>query len=116
MFSNLRTEGGKTNHFIVSSKAQIFGYQKDVVEIISSTDPGLQQLADEKKALVLFEFRNLVNDRKPEKIEYLLNGTAHVFLRGESGSFESVGKNPYILKKLMRFRAFSVEGPQECTH
>jgi hypothetical protein len=76
----------------------------------------LQQLADDRKALVLFEFRNLVNERKPEKIEYLLNGTKQVFLRAESGSFARVGKNPYILKKLMKFRPFAVEEPQECNH
>ena len=39
MFSNLRTEGGETNHYVVPSNVQIFDYQKDVVEIISFPIP-----------------------------------------------------------------------------
>ena len=116
MFSNLRTEGGKTNHFILSSDIQIFDYQKDVVEIISSTNPWLQQLADEKKALILFEFRNYVHERKPEHIEYLLNGKKRTFLKSESDSFQALGENPYLLRKLMKFRPFSLQEPQQCAH
>lgn len=116
MFSNLRTEGGKTNHFIVSPRLQIFDYQRNVVEIVSSTDYGLQKLANEGKVMVLFEFRNYVNDRKPKKVEYLLNGEKHIFLKGESTSERALGKNPYILKKLMKFRPFTLEEPQPCAH
>ncbi len=116
MFSNLRTEGGKTNHYIVPTGVQVFGFQKEVVEIISSTDPGLQKLANENKALVLFEFRNYVNERKPEKIEYLLNGKSHTFVRTETGALKALGSNPYALRKLMKFRPFTIEEPQPCAH
>jgi hypothetical protein len=114
MFSNLRTEGGKTNHFIVPASLQVFSFQKDVVEIISSTDPVLQRFAIENKALVLFEFRNYIYERKPEKIEYRLNGNHHIYDRSQPD--KNLSKNPYVLSKLMKFRPFSVAGAQPCLH
>ena len=115
MFSNLRTEGGRTNHFIVPASIQIFDYQKEFVQIVSSTDPVLAGLAQKDMALVLFEFRNYVNEVKPERVEYLLNGERRVYLRGDNGS-DILAPNPYVLRKLMKFRPFSVEGPQPCAH
>ena len=116
MFSNLRTEGGESNHFIVPASAQIFDFQKDVVEIVSSTDPFLQKFADEGLALVLFEFRSYVNDRQPERVEYLLNGEKKTLRADDRASQLAVGRNPYVLQKLMKFRPFSINGPQPCEH
>jgi hypothetical protein len=116
MFSNLRTEGGVSNHFIVPADLQVFDFQKDVVEVVSSTDYGFQELANEKKSLVLFEFRRLVNNRKPERIEYFLNGEKKTFNASDSASVSALGKNPYVLSKLMHFRAFSEKDPQPCRH
>lgn len=116
MFSNLRTEGGKTNHFIIPATMQVFDYQKEVVEIVSSTDPYLQQLARQDLALVLFEFKSYVNERRPERVEYLLNGERKIFERGDKASLQTLGSNPYVLQKLMKFRPFAVNGPQPCEH
>jgi hypothetical protein len=116
MFSNLRTEGGKSNHYLVPANVQLFDYQHEVVDIISSSDPGLQKLAASNKAMVLFEFRNYVHERKPEIVQYTLNGERHNFSRTEQSSWQALGKNPYILSKLMKFRPFSPEGAQPCAH
>lgn len=110
MFSNLRTEGDVPNHFIVPASVQIFDYQKDVVEIISSTDPGLQKLASENKALVLFEFSNYIKAKRPEKVEYLLNG------QRETYPSSKVREYPYVLSKLMKFRPFKTSDAQPCEH
>ena len=116
MFSNLRTEGGKTNHFIIPVSAQIFDYQKDVVEIVSSTDPYLQTLGERQQALVLFEFRNYVNDRNPARVAYKLNGEYRVLRKEDRSTYEILGSNPYVARKLMKFRPFTLRGPQECLH
>lgn len=116
MFSNLRTEGGKTNHFLVPASVQIFHYQKDVVQIVSSTDTFLQKLAEQNKALVLFDFRNYVQEHKPEVVEYLVNGERKIFTRGDTASMRELGTNPYVLRKLMKFRPFALDGPQPCAH
>lgn len=116
MFANLRTEGGVTNHFIVPAHFQLFDFQKNVVEIISSTDPGFQKLANEKRLLVLFEFRRLTDRRKPSCVEYSLNGKRMTFSASDQSAVDGLGKNNFLLSKLMHFRAFSREEPQPCSH
>ena len=44
MFSNLRTEGGKTNHILIRKPFYIADFQNDLVEIVESSDPALQPL------------------------------------------------------------------------
>lgn len=116
MFSNLRTEGGLTNHFIVPPGLQMFNFQKDVVEILSSTDKGLQDLADRKKAIVLFELKNHIQNRKPQRVDYLLNGEQKVYERSDLSTHAAVQPNPFLLTRLMRFRTFSKTEPQPCSH
>jgi hypothetical protein len=116
MFSNLRTEGGQTNHFIVPASIQVFDFQKDIVEIVSSTDAGLQDLAIEKKAIVLFEFKNFIQKRKPQRVDYLLNGTPQTYLQSDRSTHAMVKPNPFILTRLMRFRSFHTKEPQPCSH
>lgn len=114
MFSNLRTEGGVSNHYVVPAGLQVFSYQEDAVEIISSSDPYLQQLADQQKLLVLFEFSNYVYNRNPMEVTYLLNGERKIFRRGMVET--ALPRNPYLLAKLMKFRTFSKHEPQPCSH
>jgi hypothetical protein len=116
MFSNLRTEGGVTNHYIIPAGFQIFPYQKDVVEIVASSDPYLQALAMQQKQLVLFEFANYVHKCEPADVEYLLNGERRYLLFYNDPVETDLRKNPYILSKLMKFRAFSKHEPQPCVH
>jgi hypothetical protein len=116
MFSNLRTEGGVTNHFIIPAGIQVFDYQKEVVQIVSSSDHGLQKLAAEDKAMVLFEFKNYVHVRKPQQVEYLLNGCKRIYRRADKTTHELLPPNSYILTKVMRFRAFRISEPQPCAH
>ena len=65
MFSNLRTEGGSTNHQFIPVSTQIFDFQKDLVSILTSNDPRLQNLdlyhKEDDVQLVLFEFVKLLN-------------------------------------------------------
>jgi hypothetical protein len=41
MYSNLRTEGGRTNHVLWRMPLSVFGYQKDLVELLPGTDERL---------------------------------------------------------------------------
>ncbi len=116
MFSNLRTEGGTSNHYLVPASIQLFDYQREVVQIVSSTDPGLQQLARENRAMVLFEFRNYVDRKRPEKVQYILNGEEQVYAASDPSSVKALGRNPPLLSKLMKFRTFAVVGSQPCSH
>ena len=117
MFSNLRTEGGVTNHLIVPIETQIFDFQKDVVEIISSSEAELQKNADRKELLVYFQFKELINYYKPKRVEYLRNGKRHTFtLATASNESEILEGNPFLLQKILRFRNISKYEPQPCAH
>lgn len=117
MFSNLRTEGGMTNHFFVPVSAQIFDYQKDLVEVISSTDPHIQELADEKRLSVFFSFNTLVHYLNPKKVEYIRNGKRFTYERFNPEDQGDLSKdNPYFLKKILNFRSIRKYNPQPCSH
>jgi hypothetical protein len=116
MFSNLRTEGNISNHYIMPTSFQIFDFQKDMVEIVSSSDPRLQLLANENKLMVFFSFKNYVAQVRPERIEYIRNGQNHTFLLSSTDSGEPLLKSNPILKKLLNFRTISKTEPQPCSH
>ncbi|WP_205499833.1 hypothetical protein [Rufibacter psychrotolerans] len=117
MFSNLRTENGITNHLLVPASLQIFDYQKDVVEIVSSTEYHLQKKADEKKLVPYFQFRRFVRMERPEYVEYIRNGKRATFeLSKASASHELFQKSNYFLEKVMYYRDFENSVIQDCRH
>jgi len=117
MFSNLRTEGGVSNHFIMPASLQIFDYQKDVIEVVSSTSPELQRLADDNKLIVFYKLKQLIRWNKPEKIEYIRNGERHTFeLSKAQAGDELLQSESYLSNKFLSFREFTRSGVQACGH
>ena len=117
MFSNLRTEGGVSNHFVVPASAQIFDFQKDMVEIVSSTDKDLQELANENRLMTYFEFKDYVASNKPTAIAYIRNGELYNFNLSEASQTQGLlTPNPYILRRVMGFREINKFDPQPCYH
>jgi hypothetical protein len=116
MFSNLRTEGGISNHYIVPASSQIFDYQREVVEIISSTDERLQGYADEQKMMVLFEFKNYLQRARPREVQFLVNGKEYTYKHGITPMTGILEPNNALLSQLMKFRVFSKYEPQPCSH
>lgn len=115
MFSNLRTEGGVSNHYLMPASSQIFDFQKKYVELISSSDDFLQKAADEKSKMVLFHFHRYLHAKKPERVEYLLDGKKEVYVAGGMGTTRAIPKDFYLFTKLFNFRLFK-DGPQPCGH
>ena len=58
MYSNLRTEV-HPNHFVVPASAKLFGYQDDLVEILATSLPALQEYVGGDVRLTFFEFRRI---------------------------------------------------------
>jgi hypothetical protein len=70
MFSNLRTEGGTTNHLFIPASWQVFDVQQDLVTILDSSDDALAWLgrpnfdgAPDNETFVTF------NRRTPRQLE-----------------------------------------------
>ena len=116
MFSNLRTEGGVTNHYVVPASFQVFDFQDNMVEIISSTDGTLQRVAEDNHLMVLFEFRNHLQMSAPDEVIYRLNGRTEVFRKGETSMTGALEPNSALLRRLMTFRTISKNEPQPCAH
>ncbi|HEY0743145.1 MAG TPA: hypothetical protein VGD40_16870 [Chryseosolibacter sp.] len=114
MFSNLKTEGGESNHYIIPASAQIFDYQKDVIDIVSSSDPNLQKIANANLSMVWFEFKNYLHTHRPSQVQYLRNGKLETYVKSDPSTHPP--KNNYVLAKAMKFRAFAKEGAQPCSH
>ena len=117
MFSNLRTEGGVTNHLFIPVSAQIFDFQKNMVEVVASSDPELQQSATEGKLLTFFQFKNRVATAKPARVTYIRAGQRHTFtLATAPADDELLHRSPLVLRKLLRFRMINKVDPQPCQH
>jgi hypothetical protein len=108
MFSNLRTETGRSNHLVVPARAQIFHYQRDAVLMVRSSDPYLQSAA--RRYLPYFELR-----RRPEaSVAYVRRGARHEFARiGDDPEFVPL---PRLAAALMVFRPFERGLKQPCVH
>lgn len=117
MFSNLRTEGGVTNHFFIPVGAQVFDYQKDMIEVVYSSEPQLHKVAEENKLITYFQFRNHIAITRPAQVIYVRNGQRRTFtLATASPDDELLQRSSPILRRLLRFRAISKTEPQPCQH
>lgn len=117
MFSNLRTEGGKTNHYLVPVSTQIFDYQKDLVEVVSSSDQLLTNMKNENQLMVYFAFKNYVNTKKPARVEYLRNGEKKIFVLNDPTTHgDMLQRDARLLRKIMNYRTISKYDPQPCKH
>jgi hypothetical protein len=117
MFSNLRTEGGISNHFLVPASSQLFDYQNDLVEIISSTDQMLSNYARLNQQMVYFSFRNHISNKKIERVEYIRNGQRRVFEFANPATHQDLRtRYPVWQRKLLRFRTIRKFDPQPCNH
>lgn len=121
MFSNLRTEGGESNHLLIGSRWQPFGYQKDLI-FIEEVDQkhALWMRGQPKKGMKMtaFELRRITemwkNEGESVRMAFRHGGT-NKFYEDITQSKEWGDRPlPWILKKLMLFREIQPKGPNEC--
>jgi hypothetical protein len=62
MFSNLRTEELRTNHFFMPTGLHIADYQQDLVEITDTDHPTFEYYQENHLLLTRFEFERLLHD------------------------------------------------------
>jgi hypothetical protein len=120
MFSNLRTEGGRSNHLFMPRLATLEPYEDDLIEIVDSSDPSFQALKQEQLLLPYFEFKYMVNDNESDelRITYLHNGQEHkvVCLHRECDDTD-LGTPPSRLRRaFFYFRAVDKGPKMHCRH
>lgn len=117
MYSNLRTEDGRSNHLIWRHPLALASYQTDLVQVVDSSEPALQSMIRKGLPIPFIDLRrgisNLIRQgRHNISVTYIRNGeTIHV----QSAESDPVlGTAPSFLeRKLLLFRAITGEG---CPH
>lgn len=76
MFTGLRTEGGKINHFFMPQWLKVATYQDDLVQILATDHPQLIKYGrDTKLLLTYFDFQRIVRKKNKDFfVEYKRNG------------------------------------------
>lgn len=118
MYSNLITEGGKTNHVIVPASFQVFPYTHQVVEIHKSSDAYLDSLSRNNEGIILFELKRYLNkkvvkNQGPISLTCTYGGKRYEEANVYSNDLLST-PNSKLLQKVLYFRTFKLNEPQIC--
>ncbi|MEW6143675.1 MAG: HTTM domain-containing protein [Thermodesulfobacteriota bacterium] len=120
MFSNLRTEGGTSNHLLINHPYYLTDYQTDLVEIKNSSDPRLRTFKEKGYSIPYFELRRYMSEKHSTAgdgigLEYVRKGSVKSVSdrNGDPGLFEP---EKYILRKLLYFKPVPHGKKGVCQH
>jgi hypothetical protein len=118
MFSNLRTEGGSSNHLLITKPLYLTNWQLDLVDVKASDLPALQAFVDNRQLITYFEFRRIASEAHTNFfVEFVRHGqrqTARV-ANGQSNQPGLTTPYPWLMAKFVRFRPID-KGPCLCKH
>ena len=103
MYSNLRTEGGHTNHWLMPTSLQVWDYQRDLVTIQRTSAAPLQRLANRRYQLPYYEFRARIREFPRASIIYERNGVKTALRRAQNDP-ELMRRDKPLLRKILKFR------------
>jgi hypothetical protein len=115
MFSNLRTEGGRTNHLLIEEAAKPIDQGDDLVRIVESTDPQLAALVEHGHRIPWFEFRDHVHRSRAMDVIFEYGGQT-VTLRNREDVERHVPAVHRLARKLRYYRSLPPEGVSACGH
>lgn len=114
MYSNLHTEDGICNHLIMPCRAlRIAHFQDDLVEILESSQPDLQDAMAHQVQLTYFELRRtlamLAADHAPFFVRYRHGGVERALRYPEHAQDEDFTPPPWLERALLHFRPVPVD-------
>lgn len=120
MYSNLMTEEGYHNHILVPEKIiQIVDYQDDLVEILESNYPPLQEIAHRNRLIPFIILQRLIshNAAKEEfeniNLTYRRNNKVFSYKNAENDPLLSK-KQSWLFRKFTNFRYVPPPGENVC--
>lgn len=120
MYSNVRTEGGISNHLIMRPWMQLFDYQRQLATVVQDSGQRVVPRQSKQRALPMQEIRLRISDPSPwrrdsatlaKEVAVLLEGR---MLRLGASSDPLSQSLPAWQRKLLRFRAIEATGPRQC--
>ena len=109
MFSNLRTEGGVSNHYLFPASLQRFDYQRQLVTVHDSSDRLLGLFASRNQRVPIFEIQR----RQDVQVTFSQPGRGTV--AGRAGDLVP-GELPLWKRTLLYFRPVDSGTRQGCYH
>ena len=102
MYSNLRTEGGYSNHWLLPASLQVWNYQRDLVTIHRTSVPRIQRLVNRGYRWTFYEFKWLMHEYPRASVVYERNGVVRRVRR--VGEDAELTPDKGALRKFLRFR------------
>ncbi len=119
MFSNLRTEAGRTNHLLIGRTAQLTGHAEDLVRIVEATDPELARLAEHRYRIPFFELRDHLQRKsaggRAIRVTFERGGLIATLSERDDLDRHAPAVHP-LLRKLLYYRSVPPEGVVPCDH
>ena len=112
MYSNLQTEGNKTNHFFIPTSWQLWNYERDLVRIIDSDASSLKQYDENDYLLPYVLFQAVTRQTSATFITYERQDT----ITNLTLPIELPPSRPQWLYKLLHFRPVDAQSQVRCTH
>ena len=118
MFSNLRTEGGTSNHLLIPNLLQVTYLQHDLVDVTDTDLNALKRFVANDQLITYFEFRRIASETKTNFYANYIRKqqTQTLSVRnGISNRPELTTPHHWLIGKLVRFRPVD-KGPCLCKH
>lgn len=109
MYSNLAVVNGESNHLIVRSGFPVGEGHSELVEILSTDDPGLSLYVGSGWLLPERNFLDYLASHPNARVEYRQGGSVRTAVGSELGQ-----DRPVLLEKLALLRAVDVNSPVRC--
>jgi hypothetical protein len=121
MFSGLRTEGGISNHYIITKPIPLFSYQDKIVYIEEASNPSMQAAADDEQGIVMFDFQRHIMQRENIMLPIRLRVGDVSYAITDPESFaafanEHFTEQSWLERKYMSFRLVDSPTPDRCRH
>jgi hypothetical protein len=115
MYSNLRTEGGSSNHLLIAQTLDPFDRTTQIVTIEQSSNRELRRLAKRRRALLWFEFRDYLARHPKTRASWALNGVPSEVARARDDERFS-SPEPWWIRKFVYFRPVDLDLRKRCSH
>lgn len=115
MFSNLRTEGGRTNSLIVPAAVRLLDLQDDLIGVLDSSDPWLQATGQNHQLFTRFELRSYLSQHPAVSLTITDAKGTHTLDRADRDP-ELVRPVSWLERKLLFFRLVDAGDHARCSH